>query len=297
MKPLVYALVLPVVALGFLPSVAAAQTYALRPNVAEGTTATFDQVVKDTSESRQPDSAGDAVTVTSSSNEHLFGHFKITGQVAGSPTAMRITFNSDCAIEETETDAPANKEKSPLAGRTLNLAMDANHTYTDDYKGDIDDDTRDELHEFLLPDADLFPDHPVRIGDFWDTSAKSAADTPLKKGESMRQWCRLDSVKQVNGRSIAHLTISYASVTHEDATSLRILQASGTALVDLDRGAVTDVTLTGTYTVRDAPPDKADKADPADASPADIASGDISGTYDQHVTVTFTDPPASQPAR
>jgi hypothetical protein len=289
MKSLIWLLILSAVIPGIMASVARAQTYALRARVAPGTTATFDQVAKDTTQSRPPDAAGDAFTANSSSVEHLFGHFAVTGLSDGSPNAMRITFNSESNNEFDADGEPAEITKSPLAGRTINLAMDAAHKYTDDYKGDLDDDVRDELHEFLVPDADMFPDHPVAVGDYWDASAKYAADLPLKKGESVLQWYRLDSVEKVNGRSIAHLTMSYGSVTRQDPGSVRILEATGTALVDLDRGAVTDVTMKGTYTVR---ADAGDKSVPADTGPVDAT-----GTYEEHVKVTYDDAATTKPSR
>jgi hypothetical protein len=131
----------------------------------------------------------------------------------------------------------------------------------------------------------MFPDHPVAVGDFWNATAKYDLDMPPKKGDAILQWFRLDSVKTVNGRPIAHLTLSYAAVTHEDGGSVRVLEASGTALVDLDRGAVTEESMTGTYTLQDSAADSSDKSDAPGDNPASVT-----GTYEQHMTVTYSDP-------
>jgi hypothetical protein len=261
--------------------------------VKAGTTATFDHSEKDASTFRQTNAEGDASSQSSSSVEHLYGHFTVTAEVGGTPTAMTITFNSDSStIENGGAGVPASSAKSPLAGRTLHIAMDQEHHFIDDFRGDLDDDARDELRSYLVPDADLFPDHPVAIGDFWDASAKMAADEPLKKGDLLKQWCRLDSVTKVDGHSMAHLTSSYAMLSHDDPQSVRISKGSGTVTVDLDRGAVTDFTVNGTDTISEALADKTDKS--ATTQPA---MAEISGSFDIHDHVAYSDPPTTSPAQ
>lgn len=221
------------------------QQYTFRLNIPSDQRISFDRW-RETM--MKTDNILDGKSVSSSMDyaiEHLSGQAHVLESIDGEPTACRYSFDPACSVKtRASPEAAWDSALSPFAAYTITLRRVAPNKVEDDFKGDIDDDTRDDLHGFLDPDSLNYPDHPVVVGDTWDCSDKVATHTPLAPGDKMLEYCRLDWVKTINGRPTAQLTLSGAVVRHAgDVTTTDTI--GGTMLIDMRNGMVFQYELTG----------------------------------------------------
>ena len=145
----------------------------------------------------------------------------------GSTDAMRETANAD----EIVTPCPFIHEDVIIVGHE-------DEAVTDDFSGKAGPDDIEDIHDVLNPDQDFFPEKPVFVGESWDPSDKVAKHAGLEKGDTCKVDCRLDWVKELDGRKMAQITGSAEIVQHESGRVEQATDEQITLLVDLTEGMI-----------------------------------------------------------
>jgi hypothetical protein len=152
----------------------------------------------------------------------------------GSATKAKIDVGADSY--DTTTPAPGQAEQKTscsLAGHSMVLRRQADGTVSNDFVGKPDPTDLNSVNNCLNPDEDLFPDTAVAVGDSWDISAKLSKHSGLGPNDQLMSKCRLDWVKQMGGKQIAHMTFSTATISHYDGNVENDAECTGTMLVDV----------------------------------------------------------------
>jgi hypothetical protein len=168
----------------------------------------------------------------------------------GSATSERVEMDPVSSDTTTDAGQPPQKAACPFAGKTVIITRNANESFTNDFAGSASDDDTNLLNNFISPDEDFYPDHPVAIGDFWDVSGKVSKHSQLGSADRLLSACRLDWVKKVNGRQMAQISNSIAVVYHEPGHLEEDFEASGTAVVDIATQMIVKADQTGSSTFK-----------------------------------------------
>ena len=152
-------------------------------------------------------------------------------------TRVKIADGSTDAIKET-ANADEKVTPCPFIQEDVIIVRHLDEAVTDDFSGKAGPDDIEDLHDLLNPDQDFFPEKPVAVGESWDVSDKVAKHASLEKGDTCKVECRLDWVKEIDGRKLAQITGTSKFVQH---LSGRVEQASDeqiTLLVDVAEGMI-----------------------------------------------------------
>jgi hypothetical protein len=201
------------------------------------------------------------------SNSTLSGNQTVTDSDSGQSWKVTLTVQdvkdgSDVRAQayvdpesfDTAKDAgQETKTPCPFAGKTITLVRHPNETLTNDFQGTAGTEDVNMLNNFITPDADLYPDKPVAIGEVWDDSAKVARHTPLGPKDQLLSECRLDWVKTIDGKQMAQVSNSVAIVFHEDGNVEEDLVYSTTNLIDLAAGMIVKCDEKGTSKYKTPP--------------------------------------------
>jgi hypothetical protein len=144
--------------------------------------------------------------------------------------------------------APEQKSPCPFAGRTIVITRHPDETITNDFTGSDPNGDTGLLNSCLSPDGDYYSDAPVSVGDVWDNSAKASKHAGLGPNDRFSSRCRLDSVKTVNGKRIAQISVSAATVMHESGNVEEDSQYKIVDLVDVAAGMVVQCDESGSST-------------------------------------------------
>jgi hypothetical protein len=202
---------------------------------------------------------GITTSYKSKSTSTLNGNQTVTESVSGQSWQVIVTVRavkdgSDIRAqayfdpESTDTSGIAGQEKKgacPFAGKTITLARQPDQSITNDFQGDINAYDLDTLNYIICPDADVYPDTPVSVGDTWDNSAKMARRAPLGPGDQFLSKCRLDWVKTIEGKKMARVSISSALVYHLKGNVEEDMVCSSTNLIDIAAGTIVQCDETG----------------------------------------------------
>ena len=173
----------------------------------------------------------DAVT-----REHIKGTLTILEAKDGSATQSRIDVDPGCRDAHKVAGAAEETRPSPFAGKTITLTRHEDGTIDTDLKNNAAD--LGALTSVVDPDQDLFADHPVAVGDTWDVSQSERKTQGIGPKDKIIAKCRLDDVKVVDGRKMAEISCSMASiVTQEDKTELET-ELSFKFLIDAAQGLI-----------------------------------------------------------
>ena len=164
-------------------------------------------------------------------------HFKATITVLavkdGSATQMRVEVDPSSYDIVKDGDTPEKKTASPLAGKTVTVTRQADESVSNDFKGPDVPDDMDLVEQCLNPDQDYFPNHPVAVGDVWDASDLQAKHSGLGPNDALIAKCRLDSVKDVNGKKIGQITCNGAIVRRMEPGNEEDIEQTMTLQVDM----------------------------------------------------------------
>jgi hypothetical protein len=217
-------------------SAMAGDMYTLHENLHVGQQASFaiayDCKIKSTSTLN-----GNQTVTDSDSGES----WKVTLTVQAVKDGSDIRAQAYVDPESFDTTGDAGQETKascPFAGKTITLARHPDESFTNDFPGAAGRDDVNMLNNFMTPDADLYPDKPVAVGDVWDDSAKMVRHTPLGPKDQLISECRLDWVKTIDGKQIAQVSNSVAIVFHEDGNVEEDVVYSTTNLIDLAAGMI-----------------------------------------------------------
>ncbi len=165
----------------------------------------------------------------------------------GSATEVRVQV--DASSRDIENHSGNLKwVDNNFAGKTITLRRLADDSIANDFTGQADPTDLDNLNAYLNPDADCYPDHPVAVGDVWDATAKMQPHSGLGPNDHMLAECRLDSVKNENGRQMAQITCSCGEIFQEDGNVEEDVQWTAVMLTDIGTGQIISSDLKGSST-------------------------------------------------
>jgi hypothetical protein len=137
----------------------------------------------------------------------------------GSATAARVEVDPSSYDSSKENGQAEEKSSCWFAGKTVVLRRAADESVTNDAKGHPPDSKQidlENLNDLLSPDQDMFPDQPVAVGDSWEVSEKLSKHSDLSTGDKLLAHCRLDWVKNINGKQMAQLTCACGIIRYPD---------------------------------------------------------------------------------
>jgi hypothetical protein len=170
----------------------------------------------------------------------------------GSATRTLVYFDPT-STDYTGTAGRESKSPCPFAGKSISLIRHPNESITSDFQGDASAYDRDAINNFICPDSDIYPDHPVSVGDTWDSSATIARHVPLGPRDQLLSFTRLDWVKTIDGKQMAELSNSTAVAYHEKGNVEEDVTYSSTNLVDTAAGTIVKSDETGSSQYKTPP--------------------------------------------
>lgn len=175
------------------------------------------------------------------------GRTEVLSVKDGKPTAMRITFDGNCADSMEMVGQPKQERPFGLAGRTITIKQEADGTVSDDLQGQIDPAARNEAHGMLSMSEALYPSAPVAIGQEWQANPQALAREMELPGPNDRagMTLKLLSIKTMEGRQVAEVKVSTAITTEQNGLQTQMV-AQGTSLIDLQTGRQNNIDLNGT---------------------------------------------------
>jgi len=201
----------------------------------------FDQTIKTKSISV----TNDKKTVTDTlAGQHWKVAMTVFGVKDGSATREMVVFDPG-SYDTTGDNGKEQKIKCPFAGKTINLTRHADESITNSFPSNAIDDDVNSLNSIIIPDEDFYPDSPVAVGDIWDNSAKYSRHMGLGPQDRILSKCRLDWVKTIGGKQMAHITDSVGSIYYEAGNVEEDMTYSMTALVDIAAGMIVKCKTSG----------------------------------------------------
>jgi hypothetical protein len=163
----------------------------------------------------------------------------------GSATAIRADVDPSSYDTDRENGGAATKTPCSFAGHVVTLRRHPDESISNDFPGDADPTDLDNLEGMLNPDEDFFPDAPVAVGDVWDVSDKLSKHSDLGPDDKLLAKCRLDWVRQINGKQFAQISCSCGTIRFEDDNVEDDIESSMKLLVDMAAGAIVSGDQTG----------------------------------------------------
>jgi len=164
----------------------------------------------------------------------------------GSARRARAEISADSTDTTRSGDEKPVTVPCPFAGKTVILTRDSDDHLSNSFSGVASSEDMDDLSNFISPDEMLYPDHPVAVGDVWDNSNKIRVYYVESANDLVASKCRLDWVKTINGRLMAHVTNVGAMVVHEDEGDVEEdVKISAAFMVDIAAGMIVKADETG----------------------------------------------------
>jgi len=169
-------------------------------------------------------------------HQYVKAKLTITQVKDGSATQMKVEVTPDSYNTRKQAYIKEERFTNALAGKTALVTRADDGTATIDQK--VDDSETAEMdinfaEGVLAPDADMFPDHPVAVGDTWDAGPEFAVHSELDTKARGAAKLKLDWVKTINGRRVAQITESAAIVTENDNGDETDSEVSGVLRIDV----------------------------------------------------------------
>ena len=222
----------------------AQQTYTFHENLHAGQCVTF-HVVSDNKSNTVSTTNGVATPTNTETGQDWTVTLTTLDQKNGS--AIRTRADVDPASVDTEKDDGTAEKKAacPYAGKSVILSRHPDETFSDDFTGSAGEDDTNMLDNFMTPDEDFYPDHPIAVGQTFDCSDKASRHFSLSPGDKMLAVGRLDWVKTIAGKQMAQFSVSIAAVYHEAGHVEEDMTAGMTLLIDIAGGMIVKSEETG----------------------------------------------------
>lgn len=170
----------------------------------------------------------------------------LLGVKDGSATQARVDVDP-ASVDASKNGADEEQKTTPaFAGKTVTLTRQPDDSVASDFTGDASPDDVETIKGFLNPDQDFYPDHPVAVGDTWEISDKLGKHSELGPKDRLLADCRLDWVKTIDGKSMAQISCSCATIRHEEGNVEEDVESQSTLTVDIPAGMVVKCDQTGT---------------------------------------------------
>jgi hypothetical protein len=225
-------------------SARAADTYTIHENLHVGQKALYvvisDYKVKSTS------TTNGTPTATDEESGHSW-KLMLTVQEVKEGSSVRSLAELIRGSVDTARSGSGNETKTPcpFVGKSIVLTRLVDDSLTNDFHGNASDDDVNLLNDFVTPDQEWYPDHPVAVGDTWDDSVSVAKYASLGPQDRLISKGRLDWVRMIDGKQMAHMTHSMAIVRHEDGNVEEDQEITMTQLVDIASGVIVKLDQTG----------------------------------------------------
>jgi hypothetical protein len=235
---------------------AAADTFTIYENLHVGQkltyTAAYDYTVKSTS------TTNGVPTVADSEIGHTW-KMALTIQAMKNGSAVQSLADVDpCCIDiSRDAGGPQKKTPCPYAGKSVILIRLPNDSLLNNFSGTASDDDASFLNNFVTPDQQWYPAHPVAVGDTWDDSAATGKYSSLGPKDQCTSQGRLDWVKLVDGKQMAQMTHTMNITYHEDANVEEDVTVSITQLVDMASGVIVNADEKGSSKYKTPPTEAA----------------------------------------
>jgi hypothetical protein len=218
-------------------SAVAGDTYTLHENLHVGQKTpfamTYDYKVKSTSTTN-----GNQVVLDTQTGQSWKIVFTMLAVKDGSATRTQLDFDPDSFNTARNAGHAEVKTPCPFVGKPVIVWRNPDESFANDFQGNASDDDMSMLDGLATPDDDYYPDKPVAAGDVWDNSAKIARHTPVGPTDHLASSCRLDWVKNIDGKQMAQISNSVAIVFHEPGHVEEDVAYSVTLLVDVAAGMI-----------------------------------------------------------
>ncbi|CAN5439214.1 hypothetical protein BH09PLA1_BH09PLA1_19450 [soil metagenome] len=209
---------------------------ALRPNLPAGANWSFVQnETADMSSSYKAN--GQSQDMKQKVQRKISGNVQVLESINGKPTALRVTFDRDCGGVMDNGQGQQMPMPFPMAGKTINVKIDAQGNLTHD-AGQLNPDDLQELSSIAESDDAFLPKQPVAIGESWQpdiaTLARKWQLDPQNSKIGVKMTLR--EVRDMGGRRVA-LVDAVLDVSGEmpgGMTGGRSM--AGTTLIDLETG-------------------------------------------------------------
>ncbi len=206
----------------------------------------FDQT-QDSSSDNKATSGGQAQQFTNKMHQRRAGKVEVLKSTDGVPTSLKITFDESCEGTADMTGRPQQKVPFAYAGKTVTITRGADGKVTDDFEGQVDPGSANELHSMIEQEGVIFPKNPVAVGDEWPADAAGLAKLFQLQGPNDKggMTLKLLGVKDVGGRPTAEVKVSLAMFKDQQGMKFKMI-SQGTALVDLQTGHAVKTDMKGT---------------------------------------------------
>jgi hypothetical protein len=228
------------------------QTYTIHENLRAGEVATF-HVVSDDKSKTNSTTNGVQTNLNTDTIEDWTVTLTVLDQKNGSSLRSKAEIDSTSFDGSADNGGAIKKTPCPYAGKAINLSRHPDETFSDDFSGSAGDDDSNLLDNFMTPDEDFYPDHPIAVGQTFDCSDKVAKHSDLGPTDKLIAIGRLDWVKTINGRQMAQISVSVASAYHETGHIEEDVSSSLTLLVDIAAGMIVKSDQTGSSKYSTAP--------------------------------------------
>ncbi len=184
---------------------------------------------------------------TTTTNTTRSGKVEVLSARDGKPTAMRITFDGNCADSMEMGGQPKQERQFPLAGQTVTVKQEADGSVSNDHQGQGDPAALNEANGMLSMSEALYPPAPVAVGQEWQADPQAVAREMELPGPNDRagMTLKLLSLKMVEGRRVAEVKVSTAITTEHNGIQTQMI-AQGTSLIDVQTGRQNNIDLKGT---------------------------------------------------
>ena len=175
----------------------------------------------------------------------------------GEPTSLRVAFDDNLSSTQ---EMAGQKQTVPFAfsGKTVTITRAPGGNVTNDFQGQADPASSDELNNMLEGFRAIFPKEPVAVGDEWKADDQLLAKMMPLKGPNDRAGAtmKLLGQKQVDGRDAAEVKVSTAVQGQQGEIKVEMIM-QGTVLIDTATGHVVASDMKGSTTTRGTAADTA----------------------------------------
>jgi len=174
-------------------------------------------------------------------HQYVKAKLTVTQVKDGSATQIKVETSPDSYNTRKLAYIKEEKFANALAGKTVVVTRADDGTATIDQKVEETETSEMDINYaegMLAPDADLFPDHPVAVGDAWDAGPDFAVHSELDTKAKGAAKLKLDWVKTINGRQVAQISESAAIVTENEDGDETDSEISGVLRVDVAQSQI-----------------------------------------------------------
>jgi hypothetical protein len=228
------------------------QKFTIHENLHVGETATF-HIYSDDKSNTVSTTSGNSTSAKTDTAEDWTVTLTVLDQKNGSSLRSKAQIDPSSFDTETDNGASPKKSPSPYAGKTITLSRHPDESFSDDFSGNATDDDSNMLDNFMTPDEDFYPDQPIAVGQTFDCSDKVSKHSGLGADDKLMAIGRLDWVKEINGKQMAQISVSVATVYHETGHIEEDVVSSLTLLVDVAAGMIVKSDQTGSSKYTTAP--------------------------------------------